>query len=66
MVSGRCFLMDVQMPELDGQEAARENRRLNRKDAKQALIVAMTENSFTEEIQESLDAEMAVYMVKTY
>ena len=42
-------LMDIQMPRLNGYEATRQIRKLNRRDSKTLPIVAMTANAFEEE-----------------
>ncbi|MDO4514662.1 MAG: response regulator [Lachnospiraceae bacterium] len=57
-------LMDIQMPEMNGYEAARAIRSLNRSDAELIPIVAMTANSFAEDIQESLAAGMNAHVAK--
>lgn len=58
------ILMDIQMPVMNGFEAARAIRRLNRPDAKTIPIVAMTANAFAEDIQASLEAGMNAHIAK--
>lgn len=50
--------MDIQMPVMDGYEATRQIRRLDRSDAKSVWIVAMTANAFVEDIRMSREAGM--------
>jgi len=52
------ILMDVQMPIMDGYEAARRIRALNNPQAKMIRIVAMTANVFREDIERCLEAGM--------
>lgn len=52
------IFMDIQMPVMDGYEATRRIRRLDRKDAGQVWIVAMTANAFVEDIRLSREAGM--------
>ena len=59
-----AILMDVRMPEMDGLEAARRIRALNRPDAKTVPIVAMTANAFDEDVQLSLQAGMNAHLSK--
>lgn len=43
------ILMDVQMPERNGREAASDNRRLDRADAKTVLIFALSADAYVED-----------------
>ena len=56
--------MDVQMPVMDGYEAARTIRAMEREDAKQIPIFAMTANAFTEDVASSLSAGMTGHIAK--
>ena len=58
------ILMDIQMPELNGHEAARAIRSLSHPDAAAIPIVAMTANAFAEDVQKSLDAGMNAHLAK--
>lgn len=58
------ILMDVQMPVLNGHEAARKIRRLERPDAQMIPIVAMTAHAFTEDVTASLEAGMNDHITK--
>ena len=53
-----AILMDIQMPELDGHGAARQIRRLDRPDAGEIPILAMTANAFEEDIAAARAAGM--------
>ena len=57
-------LMDIQMPEMNGYEAARAIRSLNRPDAASIPIVAMTANAFAEDVQKSTEAGMNAHIAK--
>lgn len=59
-----AILMDIQMPVMNGYEAARAVRRLERKDAAEIPIVAMTANAFAEDVQAALDAGMDDHVAK--
>lgn len=52
------IFMDIQMPIMNGYEATRRIRQLNRKDAANIWIVAMTANAFVEDIRLSREAGM--------
>lgn len=54
----RIIFMDVQMPVMDGYEATRQIRGMDRTDAKTVWIVAMTANAFVEDIRRSREAGM--------
>ena len=58
------ILMDVMMPVMNGYEATRAIRALDRADAKTIPIVAMTANAFVEDIQESKAAGMNEHISK--
>lgn len=59
-----AILMDVRMPEMDGLEAAKVIRALDREDAKRIPIIALTANSFDEDIKLSLQAGMNAHLSK--
>lgn len=59
-----AILMDVRMPKMNGYEATRAIRDLDRPDAKKIVIVAMTANAFEEDIQEALIAGMDAHLAK--
>lgn len=58
------ILMDIRMPVMDGLEAAKAIRGLNRADAGAVPILAMTANAYTEDIQNSLEAGMNEHLAK--
>ena len=58
------ILMDVMMPVMNGYEATRTIRALDRPDASTIPIVAMTANAFVEDIQESREAGMNEHISK--
>ena len=59
-----AVLMDVRMPEMDGLEAAKTIRALDRDDAKTVPIIAMTANAFDEDVQRSLQVGMNAHLSK--
>ena len=52
------------MPVMDGLEATRGIRALDREDAKAVPIIAMTANAFDEDVQRSLQAGMSAHLSK--
>ena len=58
------ILMDVQMPVMDGYEATRRIRKLDRVDAAEIWIIAMTANAFVEDIRLARDAGMNEHLSK--
>jgi CheY-like chemotaxis protein len=56
--------MDVRMPEMDGLEATALIRSMERPDAADVPIIAMTANAFDEDVQLSLQAGMNAHLSK--
>jgi CheY-like chemotaxis protein len=56
--------MDIRMPEMDGLEAAEAIRALDRPDAKNIPIIALTANAFDEDVKRSLQAGMNAHLSK--
>jgi len=59
-----AILMDVQMPVMNGYEATKAIRALNRRDAGKIPIIAMTANAFAEDEKEAINAGMNVHLTK--
>ena len=59
-----AILMDVQMPVMNGHEASRAIRALDREDAASIPIIAMTANAFAEDEKAALDAGMSAHVAK--
>lgn len=59
-----AILMDVQMPVMNGYDATRAIRALEREDAAKIPIIAMTANAFVEDEKEALNAGMTVHLPK--
>ena len=59
-----AILMDMRMPEMDGLEAARTIRSLQRDDAKTIPIIALTANAFDEDVQQSMQAGLNAHLSK--
>ena len=59
-----AILMDMRMPEMDGLEATRTIRSLQREDAKTIPIIALTANVFDEDVQRSMQAGLNAHLSK--
>ena len=59
-----AILMDVRMPEMDGLEAAKAIRDMDREDAKRIPIIALTANTFDEDVKLSLQSGMNAHLSK--
>ena len=59
-----AILMDMRMPEMDGLEATRAIRDMDRDDAKTVPIIALTANAFDEDVQRSLQAGLNAHLSK--
>ncbi|MBU5435649.1 ATP-binding protein [Pseudoflavonifractor sp. MSJ-37] len=59
-----AVLMDVMMPIMDGYEATRAIRAMDRPDAKTVPIIAMTANAFADDRQKAIDAGMDEHLTK--
>ena len=59
-----AVLMDIQMPVMNGYEAARAIRETDREDAGTIPVIAMTANAFAEDIQAARDAGMTAHIAK--
>ena len=59
-----AVLMDMRMPEMDGLEATRRIRAMNRSDAKSIPIIALTANAFDEDVQRSMQAGLDAHLSK--
>ncbi len=58
------IFMDVQMPVMDGYQAALSIRALDRPDAKTVPIIAMTANAFKEDVEKALSCGMNAHLAK--
>ena len=56
--------MDVQMPVMNGRDAAKAIRRLPRKDAGEILIFALSADAFVEDERRSLESGMNGHYAK--
>lgn len=59
-----AILMDIMMPNMDGIEATKTIRSLDRADAKSIPIIAMTANAFREDKEKCLAAGMNAHLAK--
>ena len=58
------ILMDLQMPVMDGYAAATAIRALDREDAKTVPIIAMTANTYEEDLNRTFEAGMDAHITK--
>ena len=58
------ILMDIRMPVMNGYDAATAIRALDRSDAKEMPIIAMTADAFSEDIQHCLECGMNAHIAK--
>ena len=59
-----AILMDMRMPEMDGLEATRTIRAMDRADAETIPIIALTANAFDEDVQRSMQAGLNAHLSK--
>ncbi len=58
------IFMDIQMPVMNGYEATKAIRKMERADARQVLIFAMTADAFAEDIELAKRAGMNAHFAK--
>lgn len=61
-----AILMDVMMPVMDGYAAMQKIRAMDRPDAQQVQIVAMTANAFAEDVAKCREAGMNTHLAKPF
>ncbi len=59
-----AVLMDIQMPIMNGYDAARKIRQINNSKLANVPIIAMTANAFSEDVKTALDAGMNAHIAK--
>ena len=59
-----AILMDMRMPEMDGLEATRRIRSMDRPDAEEIPIIALTANAFDDDVQRSMQAGLNAHLSK--
>lgn len=59
-----AILMDIRMPIMDGLQAASAIRALERLDAKEIPIIAMTANAYADDVEKSRQAGMNAHLAK--
>ncbi len=60
----KCIFMDIMMPLMNGYEATRAIRSMDRDDAKKVPIIAMTANAFMEDVKMSKECGMNEHISK--
>ena len=60
----QIILMDIQMPIMDGYEATRQIRSLQRRDIAHMPIIAITANAFSEDVTNAIKAGMNYHLAK--
>lgn len=58
------ILMDIQMPRLNGYEATRKIRSMERKDSRTVPIIAMTADAFSKDVRAAFEAGMDEHLSK--
>lgn len=58
------ILMDIRMPEMDGLTATAIIRNMDRRDAKEIPIIAMTADAFAEDVEKARSAGISGYLAK--
>ncbi len=58
------IFMDIQMPVMDGCEATRQIRSMEREDAKKIPIYAVSANAFAEDVKNAMDSGMNGHIAK--
>ena len=61
-----AILMDIMMPNMDGITATKRIRAMNRQDAKDIPIIAMTANAFEEDARRCMEAGMNAHLPKPF
>ena len=59
-----AILMDMRMPEMDGIEATKAIRAMDRQDSGSIPIIALTANAFDEDVQRSMQAGLNAHLIK--
>lgn len=60
------IIMDIMMPEMNGLDATKEIRKLDREDASKILIIAMTANTFQEDKDNAYEVGMNGFIPKPF
>ena len=58
------IMMDIMMPVMNGLEAVKHIRAMDRPDAKNVVILAMTANAFSDDVERSRQAGMNEHLSK--